>query len=72
MQYDLQRTQYLLDAAAFLAEVLARYANIELHYVDLGIDDVTNLQSCIIDVYAAILRYAYEIKQANESRAYRT
>jgi hypothetical protein len=35
-----------------------RRLKIELHFTDVGIDDVTNLQSCIIDVYTAILRYA--------------
>ena len=64
MQADLDRTQSIFEASAFLADLLARYARIELHYGDPDIDDWLQLQDSIVSVYAAVLRYAFEVRSA--------
>lgn len=64
VQNDLDRTQSLFDATAYLADVLARYASIEQHYRSVDTDDWPQLRECIISVYVAILRYAFEVRQA--------
>ena len=56
VQNDLYRTQSIFGATAFLADILARFASIELHYGDPEIQDWPQLQECIISVYAAVLQ----------------
>ncbi|KAF1958194.1 hypothetical protein CC80DRAFT_26127 [Byssothecium circinans] len=61
VQNDLDRTLSLMDASAFLADTLARYASIETNYGDPEIGDWIHMQECIVDVYASVLKYAVEV-----------
>ena len=66
-QKDQQRMGYLSDAVAFLPDLLSRYASIERNYGDRSIDDWNGLQQAIVRVYAAVLKYANEVKLAQEA-----
>jgi hypothetical protein len=63
VQNDLNRTQPLFDPSTFLADLLARYASIELHYGDTEIDDWPRLQDSVVLVYTAVLVYAFEVSR---------
>jgi len=56
-----------MDASAYLADILARYASIEQHYGDTQMDDWPQLRDCIVDVYAAVLKYTFAVKIALQS-----
>jgi hypothetical protein len=72
VQNDLSRTELLLDASTYLADILALYASIEMHYSDVGFEDCVQLQDSIVTVYTAVLRYAFEVKKAQDSGVYRS
>ncbi len=61
-QNDQDRLDMLFKSSAFLANLLARYANIEAHYLDQDVKTVDRLENAIIDVYVAILEYAGEVR----------
>jgi hypothetical protein len=71
VQNDLKRTQSIFDASAFLPDLLARYASIELHYGDPEIDDWPQLKECVNSVYAAILQYTFAVNNARRSGLHR-
>ncbi|KAL6717691.1 hypothetical protein ACLMJK_005606 [Lecanora helva] len=61
VQNDSNRITSTLEAPAFLAEVLVRYAHIEEHHCDKQIRGSECLKECIISVYVAILQYTAEV-----------
>lgn len=63
---DLVRTQALLDASAYLSDLLARYFIIEQRYAYEDADDSERLQDCIIPIYSAVLKYAVKVKEADD------
>lgn len=70
-QNDLDRLAVVFEASALLADVLARYANIEVNYRDRDFEDSGQLEHAIIDVYVAVLDYSAEVtlqSQKNISR----
>ncbi len=69
VQNDQDRLDMLFKSSAFLANLLARYANIEAHYLDQDIKNVDRLENAIIDVYAAILEYVGEVRSTREQNA---
>ena len=68
-QNDQDRLDMLFKSSAFLANLLARYANIEVQYLNQDIKDVDRLENAIIDVYVAILEYAGEVQSTRGQKA---
>ena len=60
-QNDLDRLGAVFEASGLLADVLARYANIEANYRDRDFGDSEQLERTIIDVYVAVLEYSAEV-----------
>ena len=71
VQNDQDRIETLFKSSAFLANLLARYANIETHYLDQSIKDVDRLEMAIIDVYVAILEYSVAVKTSSDQKAFK-
>lgn len=72
-QNDLDRLEAVFEASGLLADVLARYANIEVNYRDRDLEDSEQLERTIIDVYVAVLEYSAEVtlqSQKNIPRKY--
>jgi len=68
-QNDQDRLDMLFKSSAFLANLLARYANLEAYYLDQDIKSVDRLEKAIIDVYVAILEYAGAVRRTREQSA---
>ena len=64
VQNDKDRLNATFEASTYLANLLARYANIEAHYRDPQSIDVKELENGIVSVYVAILRYSAEVKES--------
>jgi hypothetical protein len=65
VQNDKDLLSAVFDASEFLADVLARYARIEIYYRDSPSGDLGRLEGAIIRVYSAILNYAVAVMDAN-------
>lgn len=65
-QNDLDRLSAVFEASGLLADVLARYANIEANYMDRDFKDSKELESTIIDVYVAVLKYSAEVTRQSQ------
>jgi hypothetical protein len=65
IQNDNDHSSAVFGASEFLAEALARYASIELHYRDSTSEDLRWLERVIVDVYLAILNYTVAVMDAN-------
>lgn len=59
----------VFDASDFLADTLARYATIEIHYMDYQFEDSGRLEDAIIHVYMAILNYSAAVMDINSANA---
>lgn len=70
-QNDQDNLDRLFKSSAFLADLLARYANIEAHYLNQDIKDVDRLENAIIDVYVAILDYATKVRSTREQNTFK-
>lgn len=68
-QNEQDRLDKLFESSAFLANLLARYATIEAHYLDQDIKTRDRLENAIIDVYVAILEYAGAVRSTREQNA---
>ena len=68
-QNDHDRCDLLFKSSAFLADLLARSANIEAHYMDQNITSVDRLASAITDVYVATLQYVAAVRSTGEQNA---
>lgn len=62
---DLLRAVF--DASAFLADILARYTSIEVHYRDCQLKDRRDLEDAVVDVYLAVLNYSAAVIRANNA-----
>lgn len=60
-QNDLDRLSAVFEASGLLADVLARYANIEANYMERDFEDSNQLERTIIDVYVSVLEYSAEV-----------
>lgn len=52
----------VFEASGFLANLLARYANIEANYRKFQSMDLDQLERTIVDIYVAILEYSAAVK----------
>ena len=57
----------IFEASDFLAQILARYANIEAYYRDIHIPDTEYFENAIIGVYIAVLQYSAEVKASQRA-----
>ena len=62
MKNDQDSLNAVFDTSAFLTNFLARYANIEAHYLRKSFSDSVHLERCIVDVYFAILEFSATVK----------
>lgn len=58
---NLDRLEAVFEASGLLADVLARYADIEANRRERSFKDSDQLEHTIIDVYVAVLEYSAEI-----------
>jgi hypothetical protein len=65
VQNDQDGLNAVFDASAFLANLLARYANIEANYTKRPCPDSDQLERRIVDVYVAVLLYSAAVKAAH-------
>ena len=66
-QNDQDRTEKILESSAFLSSLLTRYGSIEAQYLSRPVEDSSNLQRVIIEVYIATLEYAAEVTAAKQA-----
>ena len=52
----------IFEASDFLAQILARYANIEAYYCNIQIPDTEYFENAIVGVYVAVLQYSAKVK----------
>lgn len=67
VQNDKDRLDKIFDASEFLADLLARYANIERRYCHPETSDSRYLEEGIVDVYVAVLRYSAKVKTSQQA-----
>ncbi len=64
-QNDQDGLNAVFEASEFLANLLARYANIEANYRKRPCTDSDQLERSIVDVYVAVLLYSAAVKAAH-------
>jgi hypothetical protein len=69
VQNDQDGLSAIFEASEFLANLLARYANIEANYRKWPCTDSDQLERSIVDVYVAILQYSAAVKAAHQRSA---
>lgn len=67
MQNDRDRTEKIFESSAFLASVLLRYRSIETYYLSRPLQDSSQLEKAIIDVYVAVLEYTAAVRTTNQA-----
>ena len=71
VQNDQDRLSAVFEASGFLANLLARYANIEANYRKYRFTDSDQLERTIVDIYVAILEYSAAVKAAHPESLFR-
>lgn len=61
LQNDKDRLEAVFDSSAVLSRLLPKYAIVESQYLDWKTDKQKTFEDLIIEVYAALLRYAAEV-----------
>lgn len=62
----------IFEASDYLAQLLARYANIEAYYRDVQIPDTYDFENAIVNVYLAVLQYSAKVKSSERAGKSRT